>query len=148
MASWLFAKSSTSRLSLAERRSVSVACISNGKTALLSEGTAWECFRQRSFHFTGQTATRSPLTAWMYKTSYAIAALMNTQAKLVIPQNSLLLQVSTRKTATLFHCKPCDSKMTFAIYHPVTHSFLTSNFWLLQIAADKDTRASLPVASD
>jgi hypothetical protein len=48
------------------------------------------------------------------------------QTKLVIPSTSLLNQDLTRKTASLFHCSPGYSKMTFTNYHPVTHSFFTS----------------------
>ena len=40
---------------------------------------------QRRFHLPVSTATRSPLTVWKINTSYAIAALMIGQTKLVIP---------------------------------------------------------------
>ena len=40
---------------------------------------------QKYFHLPVRTATRSPLTAWKINTSYAIAAWMIGQTKLVIP---------------------------------------------------------------
>ncbi|VVT49090.1 hypothetical protein UYSO10_2651 [Kosakonia radicincitans] len=48
------------------------------------------------------------------------------QAKLVIP---LILLVSTRfntENRNIIPCEPSYSKLTFTIYHPVTHSFFTS----------------------
>ena len=84
MASCLVA-SPTSRLSSAQRGAECRLPVFHAEKQRNYQRNRLGITLQKYFHLPVRTATRSPLTAWKINTSYAIAAWMIGQTKLVIP---------------------------------------------------------------
>ena len=112
MASCLVA-SPTSRLSSAQRGAECRLPVFHAEKQRNYQRNRLGITLQKYFHLPVRTATRSPLTAWKINTSYAIAALMIGQTKLVIPLIS------------------CSNKFQYGILHHYSIAKLVIASWLL-----------------
>lgn len=111
MASCLVA-SPTSRLSSAQRGAECRLPVFHAEKQRNYQRNRLGITLQKYFHLPVRTATRSPLTAWKINTSYAIAALMIGQTKLVIPLIS------------------CSNKFQHGILHHYSIAKLVIASWL------------------
>ncbi|XNM78038.1 hypothetical protein ACLK19_07490 [Escherichia coli] len=105
--------SPTSRLSSAQRGAECRLPVFHAEnSAIIKQHTGY--YSPEIFPSTGKDCNPQPANCLKIYTSYAIAAWM------IGRQNGLFRKISCFKrmdteTASLFHCKPCYSKMTFTI---------------------------------
>ncbi|EFA4760593.1 DUF2655 domain-containing protein [Escherichia coli] len=104
---------------------MSVARFSCGKTAQLSKKQTGY-YSPEIFPSTGKDCNPQPANC--LKDQYVLrhCCVDDRSGKMGYSVKFLVLTRMDTETASLFHCKPCYSKMTFTIYHPLTHSFFTS----------------------
>ncbi|OOO96367.1 hypothetical protein AJR19_001100, partial [Shigella dysenteriae] len=102
---------------------MSVARFSCGKTAQLSKKQTGY-YSPEIFPSAGKDCNPQPANC--LKDQYVLrhCCVDDRSGKMGYSVKFLVLTRMDTETASLFHCKPCYSKMTFTIYHPLTHSFL------------------------